>query len=107
MASGEGLYACYNHAGYVALLAASGEPLPRVIEEADRRLEFVGGRVIIARFHCVLERQLARALAGHAEAESEEADDGTGGGGDRKCGAEPDPRTYAEVNVEAGRRVGA
>ena len=64
MASGEVLYACYNHGAYVALLAASGEPLGRVIEEAEQRLDLVGRRVLVARFHCVLERQLARALAG-------------------------------------------
>ncbi len=65
LASGDVLYACYNHVGYLSLLAASGEPLPRVIEEADARIARIGHRrVIIARFHCVLERQLAKALAG-------------------------------------------
>jgi predicted ATPase len=63
-ASGDILYACYNHVGYLTLLAASGEPLPRLIEEADSRIALVGRRVLISRFHCVLERQLARALAG-------------------------------------------
>ena len=63
-ASGEVLYTCYNHAAYLALLAAGGEPLGRLIEEADARIARVGWRVIIARFHCVLERQVARALAG-------------------------------------------
>ncbi len=58
------LYGCYNHAAYVTLLAASGEPLPRVIAEADARLEAVGHRVLVARFHLVLERQLAQALCG-------------------------------------------
>lgn len=62
--SGDVLYSCYNHVGYIALLAMSGEPLPRVIAEADSRIARVGRRVLIARFHCVLERQLARALAG-------------------------------------------
>src|ERR1700677_4418023 len=40
------------------------EPLHRVIEEADARISSIGRRVTIARFHCVLERQLARALTG-------------------------------------------
>ena len=74
MASGEALYASYNHAAYVALLAASGEPLGRVIEEAEARLGIVGRRVIVARFHCVLERQLARALAGLTEGPSSLSD---------------------------------
>ena len=51
----------------MSLLAASGEPLAKVIEEAETRMGQVGRRVIIARFHCVLERQLARALAGLTE----------------------------------------
>ena len=63
-ASGDALYTCYNHVGCVTLLASSGEPLARVVEEADARIARVGRRVLIARFHCVLERQLARALAG-------------------------------------------
>jgi serine/threonine protein kinase/predicted ATPase len=62
--SGDVLYSCYNHAAYLSLLAASGESLPRVIEEADARIACVSRRVIIARFHCVLERQVAKALAG-------------------------------------------
>jgi predicted ATPase/serine/threonine protein kinase len=64
MDSGEVLYGCYNHVASVSLLAASGEPLDRVIKDADLRLAQVGRRVLIARFHCVLERQVARALAG-------------------------------------------
>ncbi len=64
LASGKILYGCYNHAAYVTMLAASGEPLDRVAEEAESRLALIGRRVLIARFHCVLERQLARALTG-------------------------------------------
>ena len=58
------LYACYNHVAYLTLPGGGGEPLARVIEEADARIARVGRRVIVARFHCVLERQMARALAG-------------------------------------------
>ena len=64
---GDVLYACYNHAAYLTFLAASGAPLARVIEQADARIARVGRRVIVARFHCVLERQVARALAGLTE----------------------------------------
>jgi predicted ATPase len=66
-ASGDALYSCYNHVGYTTLLAAAGEPLPALIAEADSRIARVGRKVLIARFHCVLERQLARALAGETE----------------------------------------
>ncbi len=75
MASGEVLYGCYNHVASVSLLAASGEPLDRVIEEADSRLALVGRRVLIARFHCVLERQVARALAGLTDGPTSLSDD--------------------------------
>ena len=64
---GDALYSCYNHVGYTTLLAAAGEPLPALIAEADSRIARIGRRVLIARFHCVLERQLARALAGQTE----------------------------------------
>ena len=58
------LYGCLDHAAYVVLLAASGGPLPRVVAEADARLAAVGYRVAIARYHLILERQLALALRG-------------------------------------------
>jgi len=67
LASGAILYGCYNHAAYVVLLAASGAPLGLVVREADARIAAIGRRVLVARFHCVLERQLARALAGKTE----------------------------------------
>ena len=67
LATGEVLYGCYNHGAYVALLAASGEPLPKVVRAAEDRLSTIGRRVTIARFHCVLERQMARALAGQTD----------------------------------------
>jgi predicted ATPase len=64
LASGDVLYGCYNHAAYLTLLAAGGEQLLSVIEEANARIARIGRRVIVARFHCILERQLAKALAG-------------------------------------------
>jgi len=67
-ASGDFLYFCFSHANYVICLAASGAPLAEVIRTAEEHLEPIGRRVLIAHFHCVLERQLARALAGSTRA---------------------------------------
>ena len=75
LASGNVLYGCYNHAAYVTMLAASGEPLDRVAREAEARLALIGRRVLVARFHCVLERQLARALAGRTRGPTSLTDD--------------------------------
>jgi predicted ATPase/serine/threonine protein kinase len=75
LASGEVLYGSYNHGSYMHFLAGSGEPLLRVIEEADVRLALVGRRVIVSRFHCVLERQVARALAGLTDSPTSLSDD--------------------------------
>jgi serine/threonine protein kinase len=63
-ALGDFLYFCFSHANYVICLAASGAPLATVVRAAEEHLEPIGRRVLIAHFHCVLERQLARALAG-------------------------------------------
>jgi hypothetical protein len=65
--SGAILYGCYNYATYVVMLAASGAPLKEVVEAAEARLERVGHLVLVARFHCILERQLALALDGRTE----------------------------------------
>lgn len=62
--SGEVLYRCFSHANYVICLAASGASLAEVIRAAEEHMNHIGRRVLIAHFHCVLERQLARALAG-------------------------------------------
>ncbi len=67
LGGGQVLFGCYNLGTYVVLLAASGERLDRVIAAADERIALVGHRVLVARFHCVLERQFARALRGQTE----------------------------------------
>jgi serine/threonine protein kinase len=63
-ASGEVLYRCFSHASYVISLAASGAPLAAIVRAAEDHVGQIGRRVMVAHFHCVLERQLARALAG-------------------------------------------
>lgn len=58
------LYGCFNAAAYVMYLNMSGAPLQQVVQEADRQMGRIGGRVRVAAFHCLLERQLALALQG-------------------------------------------
>jgi hypothetical protein len=58
------LYACFSAAAYVVYLSAAGAELDRVVEAADAQLVRIGGRVRVAVFHALLERQLAQALAG-------------------------------------------
>ena len=58
------LYGCFNAAAYVMYLSFSGAPLQQVVLEADRQMARIGGRVRVAAFHCLLERQLALALLG-------------------------------------------
>jgi len=62
---GDVLYGCFNAAACPIYLNAMGAPLADVIESAERNAEVIAERVRVAAFHCVLERQLARALAGH------------------------------------------
>ncbi len=63
-ASGEVQYRCFCHANYVICLAASGPPLAEVIRAAEEHLAQIARRVWTPHYHCVLERQFARALAG-------------------------------------------
>ncbi len=58
------LYGCFNAAAYVMYLNVSGAPLEQVVQEADRQMARINGRVRVAAFHCLLERQLALALQG-------------------------------------------
>lgn len=58
------LYGCFNAAAQVMYLSASGAPLSEVVQDADRQLARIAGRVQVAAFHCLLERQLALALQG-------------------------------------------
>jgi predicted ATPase len=62
---GDILYGCFSAAAYVIYLHAAGAPLDRVVESADAQMARIAGRVRVAVFHAVQERQIARALAGH------------------------------------------
>jgi len=61
------LYGCFNAAAHVMYLNFSGAPLQHVVAEAERQISQIGGRVRVAAFHCLLERQLALALLGRTE----------------------------------------
>ncbi|MGH3771134.1 MAG: ATP-binding protein [Pseudonocardiaceae bacterium] len=61
---GDVMFGCFNLASYVVLLARSGAPVPAVIAAARRNAGLIGGRVAASMFHCRLELQVARALAG-------------------------------------------
>ena len=61
------LYGCFNAAAHVMYLNFSGVPLQQVVAEAERQMSHIGGRVRVAAFHCLLERQLALALLGRTE----------------------------------------
>jgi predicted ATPase len=58
------LYGCFNAAAHVMYLNFSGAPLQQVVQDADRQMSRIAGRVRVAAFHCLLERQLALALQG-------------------------------------------
>lgn len=64
LSEGDLLYGCFNAAAYVMYLNFGGAPLPQVVVEANRQLARVAGRVRVAAFHCLLERQFALALMG-------------------------------------------
>jgi predicted ATPase/class 3 adenylate cyclase len=61
---GDVMFGCFNAAGYVTQLAASGAPLEDVIAAGTAAGERVAGRVAAAAFHCQHEVQFAKALAG-------------------------------------------
>ncbi len=58
------LYGCFNAAAHVMYLSCGGAPLQQVAQEANRQMERIAGRVRVAAFHCLLERQFALALQG-------------------------------------------
>lgn len=58
------LYGCFNAAAYVMYLSCSGAPLQQVVVEANHQMARIAGRVRVAAFHCLLERQFAAALVG-------------------------------------------
>jgi predicted ATPase/class 3 adenylate cyclase len=61
---GDVMFGCFNAAGYVTQLAASGAPLDDVIAAGTAAGDRVAGRVAAAAFHCRHEAQFAKALAG-------------------------------------------
>lgn len=61
------LYGCFNAAAHVMYLSFSSSPLPQVVQEANRQISRIGGRVRVAAFHCLLERQLALAMLGRTK----------------------------------------
>jgi len=67
------LYGCFNAAAHVMYLNFSGAPLQQVVAEAERQMSQIGGRVRVAAFHCLLERQLA--LLGRTEDKLSLSDD--------------------------------
>jgi predicted ATPase len=58
------LYGCISAAAYVMYLQATGAELDRVVQTADVQLARIAGRVSMAVFQSVLERQMAQALTG-------------------------------------------
>ncbi len=63
-ADGDALYHGFCVSSLVMYQAASGTPLLEVIQSAELQLNEIRGRVRVAAFHCILERQFACALAG-------------------------------------------
>jgi tetratricopeptide (TPR) repeat protein len=64
LAENDLLYGCFNAAAHVIYLNFSGTPLQQVVAQATREMSRIGGRVRVAAFHCLLERQVALALLG-------------------------------------------
>ncbi len=58
------MFGCFNSAGHVVQLEASGAPLTDVIAAGTAATEEIAGRVRSAGWHAVHETQLAKALAG-------------------------------------------
>lgn len=61
------LYACFSAAAYVIYGNAAGWELDRVVQAADEQLARIAGRVRVAAFHALQERQIAQALAGRTK----------------------------------------
>jgi serine/threonine protein kinase len=58
------LYGSFNASASVMYLSLSGAPLHKVLQEANSEISRIDGRVRIAAFHCLLERQFVLALMG-------------------------------------------
>lgn len=65
---GDVLYACFNAAASTIYLSYAGAPPAEVERHARARAEDIGGAVKVSDFHCLLERQVARAFAGKTTA---------------------------------------
>jgi predicted ATPase/serine/threonine protein kinase len=63
-ATGDVLYGCYNQAAHVVYLSYLGAPLEQVIAAGREHHRCINNRVGHAAYHCVLEMQFAKALAG-------------------------------------------
>ena len=61
------LYGSFNASAAVMYLGLSGAPLHRVLQEANAEISRIDGRVRIAAFHCLLERQFVLALMGRTQ----------------------------------------
>jgi tetratricopeptide (TPR) repeat protein len=75
LAENDLLYGCFNAAAHVIYLNFSGTPLQQVVAEATRGMSRIGGRVRVAAFHCLLERQVALALLGRTAGRLSLSDD--------------------------------
>lgn len=62
--SGDLLYSCFNLGAHSVLSETAGLPLDEVERLAAHNADRIANRVTIAAFHCVHERQFARALMG-------------------------------------------
>lgn len=72
---GDSLYGGFNAAAAVIYLSYSGARPEKVEEYATAQGNVIGGAVKVADFHCLLERQVARALAGRTTGLTSLADD--------------------------------
>lgn len=62
--NGNGLYGCFNASAAVIYLSYAGAEPAEVEAYAARQAAVIDGGVRVATFHCLLERQYARALTG-------------------------------------------
>lgn len=65
--TGDVLYGCYNQAAHVVYLSYMGAPLDQVIATAREHHRCINNRVGHAAYHCLLEMQFAKALAGQTQ----------------------------------------
>ena len=61
---GDVLYGCFNLSGHVLYSAGAGLELPTVERVAREQRDAIARRVLSSTFHCVIELQFAKALAG-------------------------------------------